>query len=90
MRWFREEWNNPSRSDHYLMHIAQRVQQGWAKDARQVTSDMQRIEFEFKSARSDDDEAQIEEANRRRTEASKEAWSFAIAQVKQHRQERRR
>jgi len=33
MVWFREEWNNPNRTDHYLMQIAQLL-----SDSKEVKS----------------------------------------------------
>jgi hypothetical protein len=46
LAWLREQWNRPSRTDHYLMLIAKRLAQQWSKEA--VTLDSQELKFEFK------------------------------------------
>jgi hypothetical protein len=43
MAWLSEQWNNPSRTDYYLMRIAQRVQQ-WANPKALVKE--QKVVFE--------------------------------------------
>lgn len=31
IEWLNQQWNKPSRSDYYMMRVAQRVQQQWSK-----------------------------------------------------------
>ena len=50
MAWLEEQWNKPSRSDYYLMRIAQRIQAQWSK--KPATLKDQIIEFEQKKAES--------------------------------------
>ena len=47
--WLRERWNKPDRTDHYLMRIAQRIQQVLMDDPNKVSIDHQKIDFVFKS-----------------------------------------
>ena len=44
-KWEAQQWNEPSRSDHYLMRVAQRVQQVLAKEPNKITLDHQRVPF---------------------------------------------
>lgn len=46
MAWLDAQWNEPSRTDYYLMRVAQRLQQQWSK--KQVSLKDQEIKFEFK------------------------------------------
>lgn len=32
LAWLNEQWNVPSRSDYYMMRVAQRIQQQWSKE----------------------------------------------------------
>ena len=43
MAWLNEQWNVPSRSDHYLMRIAQRITQQWSKKKTSLKD--QRVTF---------------------------------------------
>jgi hypothetical protein len=45
MAWLEEQWNKPSRTDYYLMRIAQRMHQQWSK--KSVSMEDQRITFTF-------------------------------------------
>ena len=45
IEWIRRQWNEPTRSDHYLMLIATRIQQVLHKHPNQVKLDDQRIKF---------------------------------------------
>lgn len=46
--WLKEQWNEPDRTDHYLMQIAQRVIQAAAgRHAGKVTRESQKLGFEF-------------------------------------------
>jgi len=49
MYWLEEQWNKPSRTDHYLMRIAQRVQQQWSK--KPVNLSDQLVKFARKTRR---------------------------------------
>ncbi len=50
LAWLDMEWNRPSRTDHYLMRIAQRCHQGWVKHPGEVDLDAERVEFGKKDA----------------------------------------
>lgn len=41
--WRLVDLDTPSRTDYYLMQIAQKIVQGWAKDPKDVTLDDQRL-----------------------------------------------
>lgn len=47
VRWMQDEWNNPSRSDYYLMRISQRLIQTNSKTPDKHTLDEQKIPFGF-------------------------------------------
>lgn len=46
MARFGSKWNKPSRSDHYLMRIAQRVRQANTKNPNQCELDDEKVIFE--------------------------------------------
>lgn len=49
--WLGRQWNEPTRSDHYLMQIAaevRRVNLAKAEDQKSITLEMYEIPFEFK------------------------------------------
>lgn len=74
VRWLREQWNKPNRSDKYLMRVAQRVQQVLAKNSNNITIEQQEIEFEFKQVHV----LTKEEQRKIKTKEQKSAWkSFA-------------
>ncbi len=80
-RWSQDEWNKPSRSDNYLMQIAQRIQQfhaSWQKPPRQITMDMQKIPFEFKSAEPAGSDKPSKSKLKAAAAASKGAWCRAV------------
>ena len=45
MAWLSLQWNEPDRSDHYLMQIAQTVRQILRKNPNKVTLQQQKIPF---------------------------------------------
>ena len=47
LKWLQSEWNNPSRSDHYLMRVAQRVQQVLSSKPNKIGVDDQKLDFDF-------------------------------------------
>lgn len=49
LAWLKEQWNKPSRTDHYLMRIAQRAHQ-WTKGNSTLKDQI--VNFEFKKIRS--------------------------------------
>ncbi len=57
--WAEEEWNKPSRSDHYLMQIALKVIQANAKNPEFVDLDKMKIKF---ATDEEDEEMSVEEA----------------------------
>lgn len=77
--WLDEEWYSPSRSDHFLMRIAQRVQQVafqvWGKDSSKIT--LKHQEVFSKSGESEESEKPEEESAesvKERTMWSKMRW----------------
>ena len=46
--WLEKQWNEPSRTDFYLMRVAQRIHQQWSKG--QISLKDENIEFVFKKA----------------------------------------
>ena len=46
--WLQNQWNEPSRSDHYLMRIAQRVERVLSSDPAKIGLDTQKVDFVFK------------------------------------------
>lgn len=51
--WFDKEWNQPSRSDWYLMQIAKEVFCVLRKDRKSITADKFKIEFKQVKPKSD-------------------------------------
>ncbi len=50
--WLQQQWNEPTRSDHYLMQIAaetRRVNLAKAEDQKSVAIEMYEIDFKFKT-----------------------------------------
>lgn len=47
LAWLHERWNDPDRTDHYLMRVAQRVQQSFSKSGK-ASLDQQKIVFKEK------------------------------------------
>jgi hypothetical protein len=48
MAWLDQQWNVPSRSDNYLMQIAQEVKRVLHRDPNKVTLDEFKLEFNSK------------------------------------------
>ena len=69
---FQEEWNEPSRTDHYLMLIAHRIQYVLSKSGGKVNLKSQRLPFSFKK--------QGKQSQDKKTllEWSKAAWCGAL------------
>ena len=72
--WLEAEWNAPSRTDHYLMLVAQRVLQAAAKNPGSVTLDGQRIEFRRRGAEAEPPELTLAQA----TAIAKAKWGAAM------------
>jgi len=68
--WMDDQWENPSRSDHYLMRIAQRVQQTWSKE--KISLEDQKISFKRKKALTQEE----------KIAQSKAAWRGGLAMAK--------
>jgi hypothetical protein len=47
--WIERQWNKPSRTDYYLMRVAQRVQQQWSKKC--VTIEDQKLQIKITKVR---------------------------------------
>ena len=45
--WFQEEWNNPSRTDHYLMKIVAELEAARLPKGRSINADGLKINFTF-------------------------------------------
>jgi hypothetical protein len=52
LQWAEDEWNRPSRTDHYLMRVAAEVARTRAKNPERVTLDDMKLEWGVKG---DDD-----------------------------------
>jgi hypothetical protein len=79
--WLEREWNNPNRSDYYLLLIAQILCSIpawiWGKDAKLGDLDELKIPFEFKRKETEDPE----EIGRQMIEQSKRAWGAVAARM---------
>lgn len=64
--WLESQWNKPSRSDYYLMRVAQRVQQVLAKNPGGIDLDNQKIEWIPKQAKGKVSQADLEAHKRQR------------------------
>ncbi len=75
-QWLSDEWNRPSRSDHYMMRAALETRLGNAgKKARQVRMEHFTLKFERKRANEDERTAITQEDEiARKTETSKAGW----------------
>lgn len=54
MEWLDEQWNEPTRTDHYLMNIAaevRRVNLAKPEDQKSIELDMYKIPFEIKTGK---------------------------------------
>ena len=64
--WSQEQWNRPSRSDHYLMAVARELRAlphlVWGEQPPESTLDDLRVSFTFKSkdGSAEDDETEAE------------------------------
>lgn len=65
MEFFASEWNEPSRTDHYIMQVAAQVRLSNAKEGTEVSLDEFKIPFNVKR----------EEPKKPKPEADSEAWS---------------
>lgn len=83
-RWSQDEWNRPSRSDNYLMQIAQRVQQVLQKQPSKITLAMQKIPFVFKPVKPAGKELSPEVKRRTITSMAKAAWGRAVGLGRKH------
>jgi len=84
MAWLEGQWNAPSRTDYYLMRIAQRIHQQWSK--RVVEMNDQRITFTFGSK-----QPLSAEEREKRIARSKAVWMGGVkAYQEQARQEAQR
>ncbi len=45
--WIQQQWNEPSRTDHYLMHLIAEVRRSYVKEAGKVKASDMRIQFIF-------------------------------------------
>lgn len=48
LAWIEMQWNEPDKTDHYLMQIAQRVQQVLSEQPNKITLEQQEIPFVMK------------------------------------------
>jgi hypothetical protein len=46
--WLDLQWNEPDRSDHYLMALRAEMQRGYAKDPRSVPKELDAFKIKFK------------------------------------------
>ena len=74
MAWLRKQWNEPSRSDYYLMRIAQRVQQQYS--LRPISIEDQRVSHNFTTAA---------QSRKDRIARSKSVWIGGVKAAKEQR-----
>jgi len=77
--WLDEQWNHPTRSDHYLMQIAQEVRRVLAKDKREIKLEHFKLPFKRAEKRAPEDPAT---KKARITAWSKARW-FGILGIKE-------
>lgn len=75
--WVEQQWNRPSRTDFYLMRVAQRVQQVLAKNPGNITLEHQRVEIERKPVK-----PKTQLTLEQQTVRSKAAWLGAVSSDK--------
>ena len=73
VQWLKDQWDKPSRSDWYLMQVAQKVLMLLTKKELPVGS--QKLTFEFKAPPTQEELEQDEEA---KVLAEKLQWALAI------------
>lgn len=56
---FRQDWNKPSRSDHYLMLIAHRIQYLFSRSKTPASLEEQKIPFEIKKVQANPKQASL-------------------------------
>lgn len=56
LTWLDEQWNNPSRSDYYMMQIAQAVARKGIRNPQDVTVGMFRLPFVMKKGEEEEKE----------------------------------
>ncbi len=82
--WLDEEWYHPTRSDYFLMRIAQRVQQVafqiWGKDAGKVKLSHQEV-FGLPEDHKEPEKLSKEELEEK-TEHSKSVWAGLVGLVR--------
>lgn len=79
LAWTQDEWNQPNRTDYYLMQLTMVLKQKFARNPSIFNLNDQRIEFEPEAARPINQPADI----KRTTEATKSRWRFWTRMKKQ-------
>ncbi len=74
MEWLRQQWNNPSRSDNYLMQIAVEVKRVLSKTPNKIKHDQFEIPFTFKKRKAVSKLVAKEQTVEQATQRSKSRW----------------
>lgn len=72
--WLKAQWNEPSRTDHYLMQLTAEIRRGNAKDPAKVQDEHFKIKFTEKMTEPQTSPLSPED----RTKISRSVWGPAI------------
>lgn len=82
LRWLDDEYENPSRTDWYLMRIAQRIQQfqqAFGKSAQPISMEDQKVKFESADLTQKESLQKDSSQNKDRQALSKSSWISAVS-----------
>lgn len=71
LAWIEENWNDPDRSDYYLMQIAQEIRKVMSKKPKNIKLDHLKIKFGMK-----------EDLQKKQADRSKQIWLQALNQLR--------
>lgn len=74
IEWLKSEWNNPSRTDSYLMQLAAETRRSMSSNPGSIKMDQFKIEFTFKDRNKDNEQPVSEEFLAMQTAVSKAKW----------------
>lgn len=75
MCWLEKQWNKPSRSDHYLMRVAQRVLQSQSTKPQKVDLDDQKVSFTLVKKKTEEETV---ESKKEKSKYSKSIWTGLV------------
>jgi len=82
--WLRDQWNQPSLTDHYLMNLMAEVRRIFAKNPRQVKAEDFKLKFIFEAIEPVDAKLSPEERKKKAAAMSKARWlGMMTAEVKE-------